>query len=319
MLELISNFWGIGVVLAILLFITLKVYKFRNLALADVRENHAKKLLLIKEQQFDTVTEWADSQIDNTRSGEREIEVLKLKYLGVSVLFYFIAVVVCLYLWKFNGLTFGNTADVWGQMGDYFGGMLNPIFAFASFIALLYTIQIQSEELRLTRKELNRAASAATESANLEKQNIQLQSELAKRQESFELYKQNRARLAYYLEQINEKLNIIPNQHFEQAGELIVLPEASLLSFYLSAGEEISSAIRRCENNINVPSYDFLISDLKRLTNFAVGYYDKVKVSEHCNDADLIKSELNLVTELLGSLGGEDASYFLSFANPGME
>jgi uncharacterized membrane protein len=50
--------------------------------------------------------------------------------------------------------------DKWGQVGDYFGGMLNPILAFASFIALLYTIRIQSEELRLTREEFAKSVEA---------------------------------------------------------------------------------------------------------------------------------------------------------------
>jgi hypothetical protein len=50
--------------------------------------------------------------------------------------------------------------DKWGQVGDYFGGMLNPILAFASFIALLYTIRIQSEELRLTRGEFAKSVAA---------------------------------------------------------------------------------------------------------------------------------------------------------------
>lgn len=41
-----------------------------------------------------------------------------------------------------------------GQVGDFFGGMLNPILAFASFMALLYTIQIQSKQLNVSTKEL---------------------------------------------------------------------------------------------------------------------------------------------------------------------
>ncbi|HCU64563.1 MAG TPA: hypothetical protein DF774_02255 [Rheinheimera sp.] len=57
-----------------------------------------------------------------------------------------------------------NTAAKYGQMGDFFGGMLNPILAFASFIALLYTIRIQSEELRLTKDELAKSAEAHVKS-----------------------------------------------------------------------------------------------------------------------------------------------------------
>lgn len=41
-----------------------------------------------------------------------------------------------------------------GQFGDYFGGALNPVFGFASFLALLVTIIYQAKELKLSRTEL---------------------------------------------------------------------------------------------------------------------------------------------------------------------
>lgn len=47
-----------------------------------------------------------------------------------------------------------------GQVGDFFGGMLNPILAFASFIALLYTIRFQAEELSHTREEFAKSVRA---------------------------------------------------------------------------------------------------------------------------------------------------------------
>ena len=36
----------------------------------------------------------------------------------------------------------------WGTFGDYLGGVLNPILGFASFMALLYTVRLQSNELK---------------------------------------------------------------------------------------------------------------------------------------------------------------------------
>lgn len=68
-----------------------------------------------------------------------------------------------------------------GQMGDFFGGMLNPLLAFASFIALLYTIRIQSRELEMSTLELKNAAIAQRESSDalqkqvshIEKQNFE--------------------------------------------------------------------------------------------------------------------------------------------------
>ncbi len=58
-----------------------------------------------------------------------------------------------------NGEGLSTDPAVWGQAGDFFGGMLNPFLAFCSFMALLYTIRIQSEELRLTREELTKSSS----------------------------------------------------------------------------------------------------------------------------------------------------------------
>lgn len=41
----------------------------------------------------------------------------------------------------------------WGQLGDFFGGVLNPLLSFAALLAVLYNIKIQSEELAFTRDE----------------------------------------------------------------------------------------------------------------------------------------------------------------------
>lgn len=41
-----------------------------------------------------------------------------------------------------------------GQLGDYFGGTLNPLFGFVSVIALLLTIIYQARELKQSREEL---------------------------------------------------------------------------------------------------------------------------------------------------------------------
>jgi uncharacterized membrane protein len=44
-----------------------------------------------------------------------------------------------------------------GQTGDFFGGILNPIFGFFSFMALLYTIKIQLQALEHTRDQLEKS------------------------------------------------------------------------------------------------------------------------------------------------------------------
>lgn len=57
-----------------------------------------------------------------------------------------------------------------GTIGDYFGGMINPLLAFASFCGLLYTIHIQRKELGMTKEELARSADAQEKSSAIFKQ-----------------------------------------------------------------------------------------------------------------------------------------------------
>ena len=84
-----------------------------------------------------------------------------LGLIGIGLLLSFILI-----LYKYNAsLTDGFIPDFpdraeWGVFGDFLGGALNPIFGFASFIALLVTIVYQSKELRASTKELKNSAKA---------------------------------------------------------------------------------------------------------------------------------------------------------------
>lgn len=71
----------------------------------------------------------------------------------VGVILFFMAVIAVLY--------FKSDSKSYNEFDDYFSGVLNPLLAFISFIAILWTvalqryyINLQSEELRLTREEL---------------------------------------------------------------------------------------------------------------------------------------------------------------------
>ena len=77
-------------------------------------------------------------------------------FVAVLVVTY-IALVVC-----YNP----TSKDELGTLGDFVGGMLNPILAFASFMALLYTIKLQVDELKLTRDELSQSRKAQQDSAD---------------------------------------------------------------------------------------------------------------------------------------------------------
>jgi hypothetical protein len=50
--------------------------------------------------------------------------------------------------------TISNDTAVWGQLGDYFGGLLNPILSFISLVLLIKSLNLQNEANKDLRKEL---------------------------------------------------------------------------------------------------------------------------------------------------------------------
>jgi uncharacterized membrane protein len=62
----------------------------------------------------------------------------------------------------------------WGTLGDFFGGILNPIFAFLGLIMLLVTLYQNQKELSLSRKEFSESKVALQAQAEtLEKQRFE--------------------------------------------------------------------------------------------------------------------------------------------------
>lgn len=95
----------------------------------------------------------------------------------------FIAVVAGFYAFQFWAVPLSNDAGTWGQFGDYFGGVLNPIVAFAAFYWLTKSIELQDRELRAARGNLNEAlrlqldqALTARTAADTQTENIRLAS-----------------------------------------------------------------------------------------------------------------------------------------------
>jgi hypothetical protein len=80
-------------------------------------------------------------------------------FLAVSLfLIFFIAFILWLKIsvnLDFPLLSFSNVTQLayMGQIGDFFGGVLNPLLSFMALIAVLFTIKMQSEELKEAKEE----------------------------------------------------------------------------------------------------------------------------------------------------------------------
>lgn len=80
-------------------------------------------------------------------------------FLSVSI---FLILFVAIVLWlkvsvniDFPLLKFSNPIQLayMGQVGDFFGGVLNPLLSFMALIAVLFTIKMQSKELKEAKEE----------------------------------------------------------------------------------------------------------------------------------------------------------------------
>lgn len=78
---------------------------------------------------------------------------------GMAVYFY-----IGVYGWQMANIP--ANLEQWAYTGDYFGGVLNPIYSFLSLMALLYTVIINQRELSLSNKELREATEASREQAD---------------------------------------------------------------------------------------------------------------------------------------------------------
>ena len=70
------------------------------------------------------------------------------------------ALVIGAYLFVFREGLAPPTHEAWGQFGDYFGGLLNPVMGMATVVLVITSINMQRKELRESLAELKNANAA---------------------------------------------------------------------------------------------------------------------------------------------------------------
>lgn len=76
---------------------------------------------------------------------------------------------VALYVFQFGTHLSTDRGD-WSGFGDYFGGVLNPVFALLAFIGLLWSIHKQGSDFRISLELLQRQTNSAEEQVNAMRQ-----------------------------------------------------------------------------------------------------------------------------------------------------
>lgn len=80
----------------------------------------------------------------------------------VAIAFLFL---LAAYVISFGQNGWSTSPDSWGQLGDYVGGLLNPLVAVFALVALVTSVKLQRSELAATREELRASKRVAEEQA----------------------------------------------------------------------------------------------------------------------------------------------------------
>ncbi|TVT69343.1 MAG: hypothetical protein FHP92_19285 [Denitromonas halophila] len=89
-------------------------------------------------------------QTDSNEISDRQLPEL-LAFILIAAFVCAVIAVAAYWHW-FGSMSVVSNAEAWGQLGDFFGGVLNPAFSFLTLFGLLLTLAVQSKELKLARQ-----------------------------------------------------------------------------------------------------------------------------------------------------------------------
>jgi hypothetical protein len=102
----------------------------------------------------------------------RHLTNILLSFFGLGCLLFFGVFTFAIRVLKIPPTSADNAA--WGQLGDFLGGTLNPIFGFLGFTAVLTTLYIQKRELTQTLNELKQSREIASQGERISRINAQI-------------------------------------------------------------------------------------------------------------------------------------------------
>lgn len=106
----------------------------------------------------------------------------EIKFIKCLIVFFCIcvAVVIVAYVLNFSGANISNDPSDWGGLGDYFGGVLNPLISLFTLFFLIKTYLSQ-------KKELHQSEMVAKEQRKIAQKTVEMQMLTTKISASYEL------------------------------------------------------------------------------------------------------------------------------------
>ncbi|MDO7384554.1 putative phage abortive infection protein [Acinetobacter baumannii] len=114
---------------------------------------------------------------ENKNNSNKDLEKIDQDINFHRIIIFLIIIAVIFFYLIMKDIDVEDAAQHWGPVGDFFGGILNPIFALFAFYWLTYSVRLQIKELKETREELKKAAAAQEESARHQKAIAELENE----------------------------------------------------------------------------------------------------------------------------------------------
>lgn len=106
-----------------------------------------------------------------------------------------------------------KTTGTWGELGDFIGGLMNPIVAGCALYWLAMSVRLQKQELADTRHELTMASQAQREQARMALLGIQMNALSIQLSAMAAEYQFVRARMSYVVQRLDD---------YRGVGELLI-------------------------------------------------------------------------------------------------
>ena len=94
---------------------------------------------------------------------------LLVQFFALATLLSYVA-----WFWCVKRLPLADSGGTWGTFGDFIGGVLNPVVAYAAFYWLTQSVRLQKQELTETRLALRDAATSQAETAAHARMSVRL-------------------------------------------------------------------------------------------------------------------------------------------------
>lgn len=190
-----------------------------------------------------------------------------------------------------------NVFNFFGPMGDFIGGILNPILTFLMFMGVLVTILIQSKELKETRNEIRRQS-------NSHQEHIKILKSSEKKRQLYDAF--NEAKEQYW--SIAKEKIYHQNSLFDLVMNEETLPNTRYiemqLSFLARKQDSVTLLALRLLPLISKPVQEVLIGDIEDYYKFSImaGIITEEKMKENLQRIDEAVSVEPLGTSLLSKI-----------------